>query len=103
MKVELAKMREFKVSSRRTRLPKQRFGETRWTELKSHKVLRSLPFPIILSMGRQRPPASWGVERDLMIEEDDSNHSEIQIGMTSTPQRLYGVIHFCADWLLMLE
>jgi len=79
------------VSYRRTRLSRRRIGETRWTELKSKKVLRSLPFPIELSMGRQRPPASWGVEMDPMTEEDDSNHSKIQIELTSAPQRLYGV------------
>ncbi|KAF7859501.1 uncharacterized protein EAF02_010949 [Botrytis sinoallii] len=81
-------MREFKVSSSRTNLPRQRVGETRWTELKSKKVLRSLPFPIFLYAGRQRPPPSWGVERDLMTEEDDSKHPKIQIGPASAPQRL---------------
>ncbi|TGO56555.1 hypothetical protein BCON_0076g00330 [Botryotinia convoluta] len=89
IQVELAKTREFKVSSRRKRLPRQRIGETRWTELKSNKVLRSLPFPIDLSKGRQSPPASWGVERNLMTEEDDSNHTKIQIGLTPAPRRLY--------------
>ncbi|TGO78847.1 hypothetical protein BELL_0052g00220 [Botrytis elliptica] len=91
IQVELAKMREFKVSSSRTKLPRQRIGETRWTELKSKKVLRSLPFPIYLYAGRQRPPPSWCVERDLMTEEDDSKRPKIQIGPASAPQRLYGV------------
>lgn len=70
-------------------LSRQRVGETRWTNLETKEILTSLPRPIQLSQGKQTPPKSWGVAKDLTNEEDESDPPRIQIGLPSDTPKSY--------------